>query len=216
MAATLAAAKPESTLVVAIDGVDAAGKTWFADELAAAMKPLRPTIRVSIDGFHHPASTRHAREASEPADSYYRDSFDYGAFVREVIEPIGPGGNRLIRPAVFDHVTDRPVDPDRIAVPNDGVVLVDGIFLGRPELDGCFDLWVYLVVSEEIAYERGVARDGTGSGDPAMRTRYRRRYLPGQAIYHREARPVERADILIDNDDLDAPSIVKMAEHLRR
>ncbi len=39
---------------VAIDGIDAAGKTMLADELAAAIRDCgRPVIRASIDGFHN-------------------------------------------------------------------------------------------------------------------------------------------------------------------
>lgn len=216
VAETLASLSPDSTLLVAIDGLDGAGKTCFADELATVLESHRSTVRVSIDGFHHPASIRHARSASEPADSYYRDSFDYAAFVHHIIEPLRPGGTRSVRPAVFDHVTDRTVDPDRIAVPDDAVVLIDGIFLGRPELAGCFDTWIYLDVSEAIAYERGVARDAGGMADDDVRLRYQRRYRPGQAIYHAEAMPFERADIVIDNDALESPSIVRIGDHRQR
>ena len=47
---------------VAIDGVDAAGKTALADELAAFTEAKnRPVIRASIDGFHNSASIRHLR-----------------------------------------------------------------------------------------------------------------------------------------------------------
>jgi uridine kinase len=38
-------------LRVAIDGPDAAGKTWLAQELAAQLQAQRPVIRSSIDGF---------------------------------------------------------------------------------------------------------------------------------------------------------------------
>ena len=39
---------------VGIDGVDGAGKTHFADELAELLRASgRPTIRASVDGFHH-------------------------------------------------------------------------------------------------------------------------------------------------------------------
>src|SRR5712692_8620510 len=42
-------------LRVAIDGIDAAGKTTLADELVHPLEPSgRPVIRVSIDGFHRP------------------------------------------------------------------------------------------------------------------------------------------------------------------
>jgi hypothetical protein len=43
---------PERIVRVAIDGVDGAGKTTFADELAGVIGTLdRPIVRASIDGF---------------------------------------------------------------------------------------------------------------------------------------------------------------------
>jgi hypothetical protein len=49
---------------VAIDGVDAAGKTTLANDLAPIVAGLgRPVIRVSVDDFHRPASVRRRRVA---------------------------------------------------------------------------------------------------------------------------------------------------------
>jgi uridine kinase len=44
---------------VAIDGVDGAGKTYFADELAEVLGASgRSVIRASVDGFDNPRSIR--------------------------------------------------------------------------------------------------------------------------------------------------------------
>ena len=58
---------------VAIDGVDAAGKTTLADELAAR---LPGCVRISADSFLRPAAERH-RLGRESSAGYYRDSFDH-------------------------------------------------------------------------------------------------------------------------------------------
>lgn len=68
----------EPGMRVGIDGVSAAGKTTFADELAT----LVAAARLSIDDFHHPPEVRHAR--GEGPDSYYEDTFDMDAFRRAV------------------------------------------------------------------------------------------------------------------------------------
>jgi chloramphenicol 3-O-phosphotransferase len=57
--------------VVAVDGVTAAGKTTFADELVALMAP--PVVRISLDDFHRPEAERHAR--GQGPESYYHDTF---------------------------------------------------------------------------------------------------------------------------------------------
>lgn len=91
------------TLRVAIDGVDAAGKTTLADELAGVLKHSDVSVlRASIDDFHRPASVRHRRSAQQPAHSYYEDSFDYQALRSLLLDPLGPDGDHVVRTRVFD------------------------------------------------------------------------------------------------------------------
>ncbi len=69
---------------VAINGVDGAGKTRFADELfAPCLKSGREIIRASIDGFHNPRSIRYARGKLSP-EGYFRDSFDNDALINSL------------------------------------------------------------------------------------------------------------------------------------
>src|SRR5919198_4461184 len=73
---------------VAIDGVDAAGKTTLADELAADLRRRgREVVRASMDDVHRPRAERYRRGELSP-DGYYHDSFDYDA-LRETM--LGPG-----------------------------------------------------------------------------------------------------------------------------
>ena len=59
IAATIVALHPERIIRVAIDGVDGAGKTTLADALAPVVAAQgRPTIRASVDDFHHPRALR--------------------------------------------------------------------------------------------------------------------------------------------------------------
>lgn len=62
-------------VLVAIDGLDGAGKTVLAQELVevASQDGLRPFASLSIDGFHHPRSIRY--ENGLGPDSFYRDSY---------------------------------------------------------------------------------------------------------------------------------------------
>jgi uridine kinase len=199
-------------LRVCIDGIDAAGKTTFADELARALAAMEvPVIRASIDGFHHPAATRHARDGLVPAESYYYDSFDYTTLEQELLDPLSPGGSRRIRTRVFDYRTDRPVDkPTQIV--EDGTVLVfDGVFLLRPELAGRWDLSIFLSVDFEVALTRATDRDRRLMASPdVVGQRYERRYFPGQRLYLLTIDPEAAADVLIDNNDPSIPHLVRM------
>jgi uridine kinase len=203
VAALAAAVRRRHPVRVGIDGVDAAGKTTFADELAAALVAVgRRVVRASIDDFLPPRAVRYAR-GRRSAEGYYRDGFDLVALRRELLEPLGPGGDRRYRARVFDYVTDSPRDDPVLRAPRDAVAVVDGVFLHRPELEGCFDLTVFLEVDLLTALTRGAERN------PAAQSLYRDRYQPAQRRYLAEVRPHERADVVIENSDAARPRILR-------
>lgn len=194
---------------VAIDGVDGSGKTTLADELVDPIRRAgREVIRASVDDFHNPRAVRYALGYDSP-EGYFRDSFNYAALRRELLEPLGPTGDRRFRTAVFDYRSDRAVEAPLRHARRADVLLFDGIFLLRPELDGFWDVTVWLDVPFEVTVERAVARDArTGSVDPAgVRAKYGRRYVPGQRLYLDQVQPNKRADIVFSNADLDRSRI---------
>ena len=121
---------------IGVDGVDAAGKTTLADELAGR---LPEAARLSADDFLRPPAERY-RQGRESPMGYYEDSFDHVA----------------LRAAVLAA---------------QGIVIVDGIFLFRPELDDLWTFRIFVHVELEESIRRGVERDGA-----AKEELYRRRY----------------------------------------
>lgn len=192
---------------IGIDGVDGAGKTTFADEIAAAVRALgRPAVRVSLDDFHNVRSVRY-RQGRHSPQGFWEDSYDYARFQRDVLDPFGPGGSRRFRPVAHDVESDALLDVEpRIADPA-SVLVVDGLFLHREELVTAWDLSVFLDVPFEVTAERMARRDGT-SPDPDDVSM--RRYVEGQRIYFRTCSPHRRATILIDNQNFSAPRIIRL------
>jgi uridine kinase len=193
---------------VAIDGRTASGKTTFADELATTIgRRGRTVIRTSIDGFHRPKIERYAR-GRYSAEGYYFDARDLVAIRACLLDPLGPGGDRQYRTESFDLENDVPIDVPAVVAPIDGILIVDGTFLQRPELASGWDITVFLRTSEEISERRGVDRDveQLGGTEPTRRL-YAERYLPAFALYDTLCRPETIADVVIDNDDLEHPVI---------
>jgi uridine kinase len=153
---------------VAVDGFDGAGKTFLADELAAAIGPA--ASRVRADDFLNPQAVRYARGRDSP-EGFFLDSFDYDAF--------------------------------RAALTGE-LVIADGIFLHRDELVGLWDWSIWLDVPFEVSVPRGAAR-GPGFGGPDPAAASNRRYVEGQRLYVARCAPRERATVVVDNTDLDAP-----------
>lgn len=71
---------------VAIDGVDGAGKTTFADDLAAALGTSH--ARVQADDHLNPPQVRHARGRDDPA-GFWLDSYDLES-LRCAVDSAGP------------------------------------------------------------------------------------------------------------------------------
>lgn len=189
---------------VGIDGIDGAGKTVFADELAHRISLLgRPVIRAGVDGFHHPRAVRYRRGRDNP-EGYFHDSYDYAVLREVLLDPLSTGRGGCRR-AVFDHVTDRPV-PSEVEHPDpDAVLVFDGIFLHRPELVGYWDYSVFLDVRFDVAAARMAHRDGS---DPDPDAPANQRYVRGQMLYLATCAPASAASAVIDNNDLDHPRVL--------
>jgi uridine kinase len=191
---------------LAVDGPDGSGKTMFADELAAAVRHLgRPVARVSLDDFHNVRAVRY-RQGRESPHGFWQDSYNYQRFRSDVLDPFAPGGSLRYRPAAHDLATDAVLDPQpRLAAPGT-VLIVDGLFLHRDELDDAWDLSVFLDVPFDVTAKRLASRDGANPDPehPSMR-----RYVQAQHIYYAACTPHQRADILIDNQDFDAPRVIQ-------
>lgn len=195
-------------LLVGIDGKDASGKTTFADNLAAILKNKtgREVIRISLDNFFQPRAIR-SRQQNQ-ARGCYEDTFNIEGIRKQLLEPLRSTNTYTTK--IFDYKTDSPVEIDSNTASNDAIVIVDGVFLQRPEFREYWDYVVLLEVSDEIAIERGIVRDTERIGDvETARQKYINRYIASQKIYYDECQPQQKASVIIDNSDYTNPAIVK-------
>jgi uridine kinase len=189
-------------LRIAIDGIDNAGKTTLADALVPYLEARgRPVLRASIDGFHRPRAERY-RQGADSAAGYFADSFDYPALIASLLLPLGPGGDRRCRLRTFDYRDDTPIHEPPQQVTMETVLLLDGVFLLRPELRRYWDVSIFVQVDFEMALQRAIQRDQHLFGSPqAVRQRYQQRYFPAQRRYLETVQPQRLADVVIDNND---------------
>ena len=188
--------------LVAIDGLTASGKTTLANELATIVRLAgRPAIRASVDDFHRDEEIRRSQGRFSP-EGYYEDSFDYDSLIRLLLTPLGSGGNRRF-------VTTNQPDAPAWSAASNAILIVDGVFLLRPELEAWWDYSVFVDISQELSVERGVARDSGVLGDEAeVRRLYEERYLPGEALYMQRVNPRAKANVIVDNTDPPEPLLV--------
>jgi uridine kinase len=170
-------------VLVAVDGVDGAGKSTFAEAVASHL--ARPVVRACIDDFHNPRATRY-RQGRESPEGYYADSFDLSSLARLLLEPFAAGQPFRLR--AFDHLADAPVESEPQQAPANAVLILDGMFLHRSELVGWWDLSIWLDVPAEVAATRMALRDGQPPGV---------RYTRGSERYIDDVQPAAHATLVL-------------------
>jgi uridine kinase len=189
-------------VIVAIDGVDGAGKGSFADALAAVFEERGTTaVRASMDNFHRSRAERY-RLGRESPESFYRDSFDYRTLRRVLIDPFRMAGSTGFQLAAFDLRRDAVRLSRWLTAPADTVLIIDGIFLNRAELRDLWDYSILLEVPWDLAYQRLAERDAR---DPDPGAEANARYREGQELYFADADPRAQASALVDNTDPEHP-----------
>ena len=197
--------------VVAVDGIDGAGKTVFADGLAEVFAEDGSAVfRASIDGFHRPRAERYARgrrlaRGLLPRLVRLRD------LPPRADRPVPRrGADRRRRPDSSSRRSTSPATPRSSrrgsTAPRDAVLIVDGIFLHRPELRGPVGL---------VGLARRAVRGRVRAHGAARRLRPRPGGAPrtpatatGQELYLARRDPRAAASAIVDNTDLAHPQRV--------
>ena len=142
---------------------------------------------------------------------YYEDAFDYQAVIDRLLGPLsGEVFPVLCRQAAHDVRTDLPVAAPSISVGAGCVLLFEGIFLFRRELNAYWDFRVLLDIDQATSLSRDLARDTDVIG-PAevVRRKHEARYEPAWQIYGNAEHPESKADVIVDNRNFSCPKILK-------
>lgn len=209
--------QPGRPFLLAVDGIDGSGKSTFADELAHRLS--RSGVRVvrsTVDSFHQPREVRRRRGPTSPA-GFYLDSHQLDRLRTELLAPFRAGPGSTVATAIFDEPSDTPVDDACHTVGADDVLVFDGIFVQRPELQEYWDLTVFLDGARRVRLQRLelVLRDlPTSSVDTVAHVlewvAKIDRYASGMRYYLDTVDPAQRADVLVDNNDLAHPRLLRI------
>jgi uridine kinase len=188
---------------VAVDGVDGAGKTHLADELAAELTSRgTPVIRASTDSFHNPAKIRHHKGRNSP-EGFFQDSYNYEELISKLLTPLSPSGTGTYTRQIYDIETEtRKETPPERAAPN-AILIFDGIFTHRDELTKYWDYSIWLAVPFTVSIPRVAQRAGLHP-DPTHSSNHR--YTAGQELYMATCNPASKATVQIDNTNLATPT----------
>lgn len=194
---------------VGVSGITASGKTTFANELAEEIKKRGlPVTCASIDDFHNSKVIRYT-QGKESARGYYEDAHDYTAFKERLLKPLGPNGNLQYETISHNLKTDIPVHNEPLMAQPNMVLIVDGTFLLKKDVEYLFDYKIFVDTDFEIARKRGAKREteAFGSYEEAEKM-FLNRYHSTCKMYIDEHNPKSCADVVFQNSDLGNPEVI--------
>lgn len=187
---------------VGVDGITASGKSTFVSELSNCLRlSHRPVITTTLDGFHNSRVQRYQR-GRESAEGYYYDAYNYHEVIKHLLTPLGPKGSLSFKTKIFDLKIDKPIEIGSTVAAINSILVVDGSFALRKELQEYWDIGIYLKVDYRVAEERASLRDAVDFGSISEAKRITQvRYHGAHKIHAEIAKPTEFATFVICNNN---------------
>ena len=185
------------SLLVGVSGIDGCGKGYLAVQLQAhlALHGVIPAI-LNVDGWLNLPQKRFDRDA--PALHFYENALRLDQFFSQLVLPLKERRSiRLVADFVEETASDyRRHTYDYTDVP---VILVEGIFLFKPQYRKYFDLAIWVDCSFPTALARAIDRAQEGLSPANTIAAYESIYFPAQRIHLVQDHPRENADLIFDN-----------------
>lgn len=141
--------KKQGSLLVAIDGRCASGKTTMA---AYLQEKLHCSV-IPMDDFFLQPHQRTPRRLQEPGGNV-----DYERFLTEVMENLQKGRNFTYRP--FDCQQMALAQEVRVEIEKSPIVIVEGSYSGHPKLWDFYDIHLFMTTDKETQMQRILRRNG--------------------------------------------------------
>ena len=161
----------------------ARSKARLATEGRAALASRGRDISVvQVDDFYFPSALRNANFARDAVGG----AFDWRRLRDQILAPLKRG-----RPGQYQRY-DWP--SDALAEWHDvpiGIVIVEGVYSTRVELEQFYDLTVWVECPRPIRLARGIERDGESA-----RRRWEDEWMPAEDRYVKDQSPHTRAELV--------------------
>jgi uridine kinase len=179
-------------LLIAIDGRSGTGKSTLATLVAEALG----AALIRSDDFYAAHIPDAAWDRFSAAEKVAR-AIDWPRLRAEALEPLLRGQPAVWHPFDFayprpDGTYPRKREPDRCEPA--GVIVVEGAYAARPELEDLIDLSILVEAPEAVRCERLAARE-----DPDFLRAWHARWDEAEAFYFTQVRPRSAFDVAVDN-----------------
>lgn len=186
----------DRTVIVGIDGLGGAGKSTVSKKLFDELTYNGiSTALLHIDDFIYPKNVRY-NDSFEPWECYYKLQWRYDYLINDILKPIKKGAGFAGNIELYDKDNDTYF-LSRTEIPVGSVVIIEGVFLQRKELEGVFDHMIYIDVPEQTRLERVLGRDLYIGGSSDIIKKYNERYFPAERHYVAKCSPAQNADTVV-------------------
>lgn len=178
--------------ILGIDGLSRSGKTTFTKRMKQSLEKQNLSFHLfHIDDFIVDKDKRYHTGHDEWIE-YYRLQWD-AEWLRANFFNQLKKSTELPLPA-YDPTTDKQ-KWQVIQIPATCLIIVEGIFLQRKEWRVFFDFMIYLDCSRVTRFSR------ESKTTQENIDKFRNRYWKAEEYYIKTVTPLERADLVIKNDD---------------
>ncbi|MCM3213008.1 uridine kinase [Niallia taxi] len=174
--------RKQSTFLIGIDGCGGSGKSTFAQKLKDDFCDV--TI-VHMDDFY---VTTSLISNLEPAKKSIGADFDWRRLLKEVLNPLSKEVAGYYQR--YDWKTDKLAEWHH--VPVGGIVVIEGVYTLRKELEDLYDVKVWIDCPRETRLARGIERDGEDA-----QTIWENNWMIAEDLYVKAHQPVNRANFII-------------------
>ena len=186
------------SVLVGVSGIDGCGKGYLAAQLQAhlALHGVIPAV-LNVDGWLNLPEKRFDQFA--PATNFYENAIRLDQFFSELVLPLR---DRRSIHLVADFVEETASNYRQhiYDYKEVSVVLVEGVFLFKPQYRKHFDLAIWIDCSFPTALARAIDRAQEGLPPANTIAAYETIYFPAQRIHLAQDKPHESADLIFEND----------------
>ena len=179
-----------STLI-GIDGLGGSGKSMYAYKL---QRQLEGSVILHLDDFVHKKKVRYNKNYEEWY-CYYHLQWRYDYLIQKLLLPLKSGLDVNETIEVYNRETDS-YTLRKIEIPVGTTVIIEGVFLQRPELRPYFESVIYLELDKETRLKRISDRDIYMGDKKEIALKYEQRYFPAEEKYIEQCNPLALADIV--------------------
>jgi uridine kinase len=177
--------------LIGVDGAGGSGKSTLARALAEVLGADGTAVSVVHGDDFYRVAEPEARLALSPAEGYER-YFHWERLRDQVLVPLASG--RAAEYQRYDWTTGALAPFERHPVPAEGYVLVEGMFTARPELEGYYDLTVFVDTPLDVCMERLAARGHAQDHGPGD---WLQRWQESDKYYFANTEPWARLDMVV-------------------